>query len=319
MLVIKFFNKENEKLNTSSELTDVVEIPIEDILWIDIFKEPDSDLSKLEKYLNIRIAPFNHLKKIGHSSRFIENENELIINTSILIKSKKSLINKPISFILKDDFLISFHNVSNLSIDELQKEIDALKISLLDGKIIFFKIFEKILETDVDLIESITKEIDDFSKILKENGKLDENSIYSITHLQELLMILRRNILRKQRVISSISKSEYFSKKVYKKHISIIEKDINSLLEYTAFDFERLEYLQNTLMGLLNMKQNAIMKIFTIVSVIFLPPTLIASIYGMNFQDMPELNLPHAYPIAITTMLIFSLIALFYFKRKKWI
>ena len=318
MILLKYFNKEKEKLNTSTELSEVLNIPTEELLWIDIFKE-SSDLSKLEKLLDIRIAPFSHLKKIGHSARFIENENELIINTSILIRSKKSFISKPVSFILKNDFLISYHNVSHLSIDELQKDIDLLKISSLDGKIIFFKIFEKILETDIDLIESITKEIDDFSKLLKENEQLEENLIHSITHLQELLMILRRNILRKQRIISSISKSEYFSKKVYKKHISIIEKDINSLLDYTAFDFERLEYLQDTLMGLLNMRQNVIMKIFTIVSVIFLPPTLIASIYGMNFPDMPELNFPHAYPIAISIMITLSIIALFYFKRKKWI
>ncbi len=318
MVTIKYFNKEKEKLNTSTELMEVLNIPVEDVLWIDIFKE-SFDLSKLEEYLDVRMAPFSHLKKIGHSARFIENESELIINTSILIRSKSSFISKPISFILKDNYLISFHNLSHLSIDELQKDIDKSKISSLDGKIIFFKIFENILETDIDLIESITKEIDDFGKILKENKHLEENLIHSITHLQELLMILRRNILRKQRIVSSISKSEFFSKKVYKKHISIIEKDIHSLLDYTAFDFERLEYLQDTLMGLLNMRQNVIMKIFTIVSVIFLPPTLIASIYGMNFPDMPELKFPHAYPIAISIMIVLSLIALFYFKRKKWI
>jgi len=130
---------------------------------------------------------------------------------------------------------------------------------------------------------------------------------------------VRRNIIDKERVIISIAKSDLFLKKGLQKQISILEKDLHSILDYISFDFERLEYLQDTLMGLINLRQNIIMKIFTIVSVIFLPPTLIASIYGMNFQDMPELKFPYAYPIALSAMAVLSLMALYYFKRKKWI
>jgi len=148
---------------------------------------------------------------------------------------------------------------------------------------------------------------------------LDEDLIYRITSLQEMLIRIRSNIIDKQRVISSIYKTDNFSNKELKKHITIIEKDISSILDYTSFDFERLEYLQDTLMGLINLRQNVIMKIFTIVSVIFLPPTLIASIYGMNFANMPELKVEYAYPIALLIMILVSLLALFIFKHKKWI
>jgi len=309
----------NKKIKTSKELNEVFDTPMEDVLWIDILKETAPDLSKLEDYLKVQLLNLSSIKNIEHSSRFIENENELTINTNVLFLDDNTFESSPVSFILKDVFLISYHNISHLSYDELHNKIKKIKISKLDGKIIFLKFFENIIDFDIDLIENITKDIAELGKKLKDSENQSEELIYLITHFQELLMILRINILDKQRVISSISKSEYFSKNRYKKHISIIEKDINSLLDYTAYDVERLEYLQDTLMGLINSRQNVIMKIFTIVSVVFLPPTLIASIYGMNFSDMPELTFPYAYPLAITSMVILSLIALFIFKLKKWI
>ena len=101
--------------------------------------------------------------------------------------------------------------------------------------------------------------------------------------------------------------------------LRVIMKDVMSLLQHTQFSFERLEYLQDTLMGLVNIEQNKIIKIFTVVSVIFMPPTLIASIYGMNFRVMPELSFSFGYPIAIVLMICSSVLTLWYFKRKKWL
>jgi magnesium transporter len=104
-----------------------------------------------------------------------------------------------------------------------------------------------------------------------------------------------------------------------KERLRIVIKDINSLLQHTQFSFERLEYLQNTFLGLVNIEQNQVIKIFTVVTVIFMPPTLIASIYGMNFQHMPELAWRAGYPFALALMVLSSLAFLWYFKRKKWL
>ena len=96
-------------------------------------------------------------------------------------------------------------------------------------------------------------------------------------------------------------------------------KDVGSLLDHTQFNFERLEYLQNTFLGLLNIEQSKIIKIFTVVTVIFMPPTLIASIYGMNFRLMPELAQNWGYPFALLLMALSSGLTLFYFKRNNWL
>ena len=131
-------------------------------------------------------------------------------------------------------------------------------------------------------------------------------------------MLLRENIFDKQRVVSAMLRSERFQKNEYEK-LRIVIKDINSLLEHTNFNFERLEYLQNTFLGLVNIEQNKTIKIFTVVSVIFMPPTLIASIYGMNFDIMPELHWAHGYIFAIFLMALSSFVTLFIFKRRGWL
>src|SRR3546814_14987706 len=93
-------------------------------------------------------------------------------------------------------------------------------------------------------------------------------------------------------------------------------KDINSLLEHAAFSFHRLEYLQDTFLGLVNIEQNKIIKIFTVAAVIFMPPTLIASIYGMNFDIMPETGWDYGYPFSIGLMVISVGITVYFFRKK---
>ena len=99
----------------------------------------------------------------------------------------------------------------------------------------------------------------------------------------------------------------------------MIIKDINALFEYTRFGFDRLDYLQDTFLGLVNIEQNKIIKIFTVVNVVFLPPTLIASMYGMNFDFMPELHWKLGYPFAFGLMVVFTVAILLIFKLKKWL
>jgi magnesium transporter len=101
--------------------------------------------------------------------------------------------------------------------------------------------------------------------------------------------------------------------------LRIMIKDISSLLEHNKFAFERLEYLQDTFMGFVNIEQNHIIKIFTVATVAFMPPTLIASIYGMNYKIMPELEWQYGYLFAILLMILSSAGTLIYFKKKNWL
>lgn len=131
-------------------------------------------------------------------------------------------------------------------------------------------------------------------------------------------MLLHENITEKQRVVSSLIRIPEFNK-IESERLTIIIRDVASLLQHSQFSTERLEYMQNTFLGLANIEQNQVIKIFTVVTVVFMPPTLIASIYGMNFVHMPELGWLGGYPFAIGLMIVSSMIILWFFKRKKWL
>jgi magnesium transporter len=147
---------------------------------------------------------------------------------------------------------------------------------------------------------------------------VSKDIIFKISYFQEMNMLLRQNIIDKQRVMQSLLRSEFFPEE-YSPRVRSILKDISSLIDHTDFGFERLEYLQETFLGLINLEQNKIIKIFTVVSVIFMPPTLIASIYGMNFTHMPEIGWNYGYLFAVALMVFSSIITLLVFKKNKWL
>ena len=141
-------------------------------------------------------------------------------------------------------------------------------------------------------------------------------------------MLLRENIFDRQRVLSGILRSERFPNDIYPR-LQLMIKDVNSLINHADFSFQRLDYIQDTALGLINIEQNEIVKIFSVAAVIFLPATLIASMYGMNFKVMPELDwavtlangwtIPLGYIFAICLMVLCSGLTMWYFRYKKWL
>ena len=128
-------------------------------------------------------------------------------------------------------------------------------------------------------------------------------------------MIVRENVVDKQRMMSSLLKSDKTPKSVTAK-FNIMLKDVNSLINHTNFSFERLEYLQNTVLGLINLEQNKIMKIFTVVSLLLMPPTLIASIYGMNIK-LPLVGGNWDMLVTASLMVLTVIMAIFIFRKRK--
>jgi magnesium transporter len=197
------------------------------------------------------------------------------------------------------------------------KKISANPKNYSTGAHVLVALLETRVEFDADMIENMTQKITQLSNSLTLQ-EADAELLSEIKNLQEKTMLLRENIIDKQRTVSSMLRSEFIPAELQPK-LTIIIKDINSLVEHIKFSFDRLDYLQDTFLGYVNIEQNKIIKIFTIVSVIFMPPTLIASIYGMNFTIMPELDKRWGYPAAILMMVFSSLFILYYFKKRKWL
>ena len=286
------------------------------IFWIDLINPTDEEKHRVERDFRVELFTQQESEEIESSSKYVETEDEIGINLNFLVQEEGTFINEPVSFILKDKILITQRTQEFRSFSEIYRKMRAIKP--VDGDDIFLSILETRIDFDADLIETITDKITEISRQMIVDKDPNRDLLLKITAMQESTIAIRENIVEKQRILSSLLKSKMFPKEDYEK-MRIMIKDVGSLLDYTSFNFERLEFLQNTFLGLVDMEQNRVIKIFTVVTVIFMPPTLIASLYGMNFRFMPELDEIWGYPFALLLMLLSSTFTLLFFRRKKWL
>jgi len=316
MSELRIFYKEKEKIRISRTLETLKEIDKKDIIWIDLVDVKEEVETELEQFLKIYIQEDEEIEEIEMSSRYIQTDDSIVANSNFL---QDNFDVEPVSFILKNNILVSVRDVDMMTFNDTVKKMFVNTRNFPTGFHVLVALFETRVEYDADMIEDTTDEITRLSEdITKTSNNVDEDVLIQIKDLQEKVTIIRQNIMDKQRVISNILKCDFFPYELQAR-LTMIIKDINSLFEYTKFGFDRLDYLQDTFLGLVNIEQNKIIKIFTVVNVIFLPPTLIASMYGMNFEIMPELQWRYGYLFSIGLMLLFTGIVLLIFKWKKWL
>ena len=171
------------------------------------------------------------------------------------------------------------------------------------------------VDLDADMIELMSKEIAQYSKRVNQQEDINEDFLLDINQLQENTMLVRENIVDKQRLVSNFLRSNKYPAAL-EGRFNVLLQDITSLINHTNFSFERLEYLQDTVVGLINLEQNKIMKIFTLVSLLLMPPTLVASFYGMNVE-LPLAGIKLAWVIIVGIMIISFAVVLYVFKKRR--
>ncbi|MDR3267077.1 MAG: magnesium/cobalt transporter CorA [Tannerella sp.] len=312
MSEFKLFYHKDGTIKISRSLEILKKTPTDQFLWIDLNDVDEEVESQLEDFLKIYIQEEEEMIEIETSSRYIETRDTLVVNTNFLLSTYDK---NPVSFILKNNILVSVRSEDLGSFTETVKKIFANPENYPTGYHVFLSLLETRIEFDADMIENITQEITHLSNSIQE---ADEDALLEIKNLQEKTMMFRENIIDKQRAVSNMLRSSLIPADLHSK-LTILIKDINSLLEHIRFSFDRLDYLQDTFLGLVNIEQNKIIKIFTIITVIFMPPTLIASIYGMNFEAMPEFHWRLGYPFSILLMLASIITIYVFFKKKKYL
>jgi magnesium transporter len=316
MSELRIFYKDNEKIKVAKTINALKELDKKDIIWIDLLDVSDKTEDTLEGFLKIDIQEDEEMEEIEMSSRYIQTDDSIVANSNFLHSNFEI---EPVNFIVKNNILVTSHDAELGSFNETIKRMFVNTRNFPSGFHVLVALMETRVEKDADLIEDTTDMITALSdQITKASENVDEDVLIQIKDLQEKVTIIRQNIMDKQRVISNFLKCDFFPQELQPR-LTMIIKDINSLFEYTRFGFDRLDYLQDTFLGLVNIEQNKIIKIFTVINIIFLPPTLIASMYGMNFDFMPELHWSHGYLWAIGLMIAFTLGVLGIFKIKKWL
>ena len=310
-----FYRKDGQMMVSQSE-TDFATIPYDDIVWIDLFSPSGEEKRATESYLGTTIQNRAQAEEIEISSRFSETEKAIFANTSFLIPGPDEYTEETVSFILTDNILTTLRESPLRSFTDLQRRLIAFPKIYHSGHIVFLGILEQRIDLDADMVELVSKEINQYNRKVSVGEDISEEFLIDINLLQENTMLIRENIIDKQRVISSILKSSNYPKE-YQSRLNVLLKDISSLINHTDFGFERLEYLQNTVLGIINLDQNKIMKVFTLVSLMLMPPTLIASFFGMNVSFGWFGTSAWSWILALVLMVISTLVVFWVFKSRK--
>lgn len=326
--MITIYLKQYNKIirNADTKLFD--DLGYDDILWIDMLLPTIKEQKAVENFMEISLQTKQQVEEIESTSKYSETENSIISNTNFFLPAGDTFTVEPVSFIISNEgVLVSVRNSESRTFRETEKRLQMNYRSYSTGYHIFITLLEVRIDFDADLVEFVSKQVAALSKAINTEDSIDKAVIHRINALQENTMVLRENIFDRQRILSNILKSERFPNDVYPR-LQLMLKDVNSLINHADFSFQRLDYIQDSALGLINIEQNEIVKIFSIAAVIFLPATLIASIYGMNFKAIPELEwvwevnghvIPVGYIFALFLMIFISCFTFWFFKFKKWL
>ncbi len=315
MSELRIFYKDQDKIKVARTISALKQLDKKDIVWIDLLDVSDKTEDTLEGFLKIDIQEDEEMEEIEMSSRYIQTDDSIVANSNFL---KENFEIEPVNFILKNNILVTTRDADLGSFNETMKKMFVNTRSFPTGYHVLVALMETRVEKDADLIEDTTDLITTLSSEINASDHVDEQVLIQIKDLQEKVTIIRQNIMDKQRVISNLMKCDLIPEELQVR-LTMIIKDINSLFDYTRFGFDRLDYLQDTFLGLVTIEQNKIIKIFTVVNIVFLPPTLVASIFGQNFDIFPQLHWQFGYWYSIVLMIVFTGLVLLIFRLKKWL
>ena len=327
--MITIYLKQYNKIirNADTELFD--DLGFDDILWIDMLQPTIKEQKAVENFMEISLQTKQQVEEIESTSKYSETENAIISNSNFFVPTGDSFEVEPVSFILSNEgVLVSVRQAEMRTFREAEKRLQMNYRSFSTGYHILISLLEVRIDFDADLVELVGRQVSALSKTITKEDSIDKDILLRLSTLQERTMVLRENIFDRQRILSGILRSERFPNDIYPR-LQLMIKDVNSLISHTDFSFQRLDYIQDSALGLINIEQNEVVKIFSVAAVVFLPATLVASIYGMNFKVMPELewvytlpngwNLPLGYIFAIGLMILASGLTMGYFRYKKWL
>ena len=326
--MITIYLKQYNKIIRNADTRLFDELGYDDILWIDLMQPTIKEQRAVENFIEINLQSRQQVEEIESTSKYSENENAIISNSNFFIPTGDTFLIEPVSFIISNEgVLVSVRETESRTFRETEKRLQMNYRSYSTGYHIFISLLEVRIDFDADLVEMVAKQVAKLSKDINTEDTIDKEVIHRINALQESTMVLRENFFDRQRILSNILRSERFPNDIYPR-LQLMIKDVNSLINHADFSSQRLDYIQDSALGLINIEQNEIVKIFSVAAVIFLPATLIASIYGMNFKYMPELDwvctiggveLPLGYIFAIGLMILASGMTIWYFRYKKWL
>jgi magnesium transporter len=299
-------------------------------IWVDLESPTLEEKRWIKQYYGLSIPEDAMDDDIEESARFYEEDNgELHIRSDFLIDDDANPRSVRVAFILNQHndelrsrgVLFSIHDEDVPVFRLVRRRAWRAPGLIEDAKDVMLKLFDADAEYSADTLEDIYDELESAGKKVLSGNVSDELAgevLGLIARQEDLNGRIRRNVMDTRRAVSFMMRSRMLNAEQFEEARQIL-RDIESLDNHTAFLFDKINFLMDATVGFININQNKTIKIFSVASVALLPPTLIASVYGMNFKFMPELNLHYGYAYAIALMIASALGPMWYFRRRGWL
>lgn len=298
-----------------------------DPVWLDLLNPEPGQRSAVEQHVGLAIPSVEEMQEIEPSARLYEEDGALFMTATVVAQAEAGdPISAPVSFILSARSLVTVRHVDPKSFRIFAAQAQKSRLADPRPAGVFLSLLETVVARYADILELIRGDADRISlEIFRADELVDERP------LEELLKAIGRcgelNSKLREAVASTIRLLTWFGHpdngysrdKAVRERIKTLGRDLTSLADYGNYQNNKVQFLLDATLGRINIEQTKIIKIFSVAAAAFLPPTLIASIYGMNFETMPELDWTLGYPLALAAMVLSALLPLWYFRRKGWL
>ncbi len=308
---------------------------IADAIWIDVLRPGANEEMLLEKALGVDVPTQEEMREIEVSSRLYVDGEDAFMTALVLSHSDgDDVVVSPITFILSGNRLITVRYEEPRVFTTYPERAQKAAIGCNDAESVYMGLLDAIIDRLADVLERVTVELDGLSRDIFRPGKPGKQKdrrprtsgdyqrlLEAVGRKYDLTSNIRDSLVTLERLASfflNVAQHRKSSKELTAR-IKSFARDTDALSEHVDSVSQKIIFLLDATLGMVNIEQNAIIKIFSVAATIFLPPTLIASVYGMNFDFMPELSWPFGYPFAIGLMILSAILPYLYFKQKGWL
>lgn len=298
----------------------------EDVVWIDLLEPTPEEERFVDEVLGLDVPSEKEMQEIEVSSRLYQERNALYMTATVMTGADTAKPGRsPVTFVLVGHRLLTLRYAEPLPFRVFAAKARRHAANFNTGEEVLAGLLDAIVDRVADILERVQGEIDILSNeiFVREEGapKLDFDEVLRrIGRTQALTTQARESLVSIARLLSFIGRpAETKLPKAFERGFKTISRDVMALSDHASFLANNINFMLDATLGLINSEQNGIIKIFSVAAVVFLPPTVIASIYGMNFQSMPELSWALGYPFALGLMVLSAVLPYYYFKRRGWL
>lgn len=294
----------------------------ENAIWIDLLSPSREEEVLAEKALSIELPTREEMSEIEISSRLYQENGALFMTATVMTQADTGTPEtEPVTFVFIGHRLLTIRHINPMPFRVFASSVQRSSEWTASGDTVMVGLLDAVIDRIADVLEKVQRDMNGVSKNIFSRKKSDFEEVLRTIGLAEgLTSRARESLVSIGRVVSFLSRpNEVKLNKALGRSLKTLARDVLALSDHCNFLANSITFMLNTTLGMSNIEQTDIIKIFSVMSVLFLPPTLIASLYGMNFQHMPELGWTYAYPASLGLMLISGLLPYLYFKRRGWL